>query len=200
MHQFALDQAVAGFIILCFSLCNLFARSIGGVIADLVSRFVEKSLNGRVYSLCIILFIESIFLILFALGAHETMINKLGYTIFTLIMFSLCVQAAEGATFAIVPFIQPKAIGPVSGIVGAGGNMGAMLFAFAIFTNVPTTVSYFAAWLILGVFVFLISFTTLFVRFTDEEIRSADEKMATWTEIYEGDKEKGDFQKVPTRE
>ncbi len=43
-------------------------------------------------------------------------------------MFSLCVHAAEGATFAIVPFIQPKAIGPVAGIVGASANMCAMCF------------------------------------------------------------------------
>eukprot|EP00483_Globobulimina_turgida_P007583 UN07598 len=125
------------------------------------------------------LLVESIFLILFAFGAHEHWINNLGYTIFTLIMFSLCVQAAEGSTFAIVPFIQPKAIGSVVGIVGAGGNMGAMLFAFAIFTSVPNNISWFWAWLILGIFVLLISFITLCIRFTDKEIRRAMITMKT---------------------
>ena len=39
---------------------------------------------------------------------------------------------AEGATFSVVPFINKKAIGAVSGIVGAGGNVGAFLAAFLL--------------------------------------------------------------------
>eukprot|EP01083_Nonionella_stella_P218564 783675_1 len=200
IFQFGMTQALAGFIILLFSLCNLFARSIGGVIADVVSRFAEKSLEGRVFSLFLILLLESIFLILFSFGAHATMIDNLGYTIFTLIMFSLGVQAAEGATFAIVPFTQPKAIGPVAGIVGAGGNLGAMIFAFAIFTSVPDNFDYFYAWLILGCFVFMVSFCTLGIKFTDEEVRNADAKMNTWQEIEDAGSAKGNFSKIPQDE
>jgi NNP family nitrate/nitrite transporter-like MFS transporter len=178
--EFGMTQSLAGFIVLCFSFCNLFARSIGGLIADVVSRFAEKSLNGRVYSLFIVLFAEAIFVILFSFGG---LINSLGYTIFMLIAFSLFVQAAEGVTFAIVPFIQPKAIGPVAGIVGAGGNMGAMIMAFTIFSNVPDNLDYVWAWLILGIFVLIVSFMVFFIRFTDEEIKSADEKMNTWQDL-----------------
>eukprot|EP00488_Nonionellina_sp_1-RS-2012_P002412 TRINITY_DN4614_c0_g1_i1.p1 TRINITY_DN4614_c0_g1~~TRINITY_DN4614_c0_g1_i1.p1 ORF type:complete len:145 (+),score=18.02 TRINITY_DN4614_c0_g1_i1:204-638(+) len=122
------------------------------------------------------------------------MIDSLGYTIFMLIAFSLCVQAAEGATFAVVPFIQPKAIGPVAGIVGAGGNMGAMLFAFLIFTSVPTNLSYFYAWLIMGIFTFVVSFATLLIRFSEAEINAADEQMNTWTDI------QVEAEKVPTKD
>ena len=32
----------------------------------------------------------------------------------------------DGATYSIVPFINKKALGSVAGIVGAGGNMGAV--------------------------------------------------------------------------
>eukprot|EP01084_Bolivina_argentea_P189343 325625_1 len=201
MDQFGMTQSMAGFIVLCFSLCNLFARSIGGIIADIVSRYSSESLHGRVLSLFIIIITESVFLILFAFGAHPTWINSLGYTITTLICFSLCVQAAEGATFAIVPFVQPKAIGPTAGIVGAGGNMGAMLFAFCIFTQVPVKISWFAAWLILGLFVFVVSFSVLGVRFTEAEINAADETMNTWTEMErDAEAERGDFKPVPTQE
>jgi NNP family nitrate/nitrite transporter-like MFS transporter len=49
-----------------------------------------------------------------------------------LILFSLTVQMAEGATFSVVPFINKKAIGSVSGIVGAGGNVGAFLAALLL--------------------------------------------------------------------
>lgn len=49
-----------------------------------------------------------------------------------LIAFSLTVQMAEGATFSVVPFINKKAIGSISGIVGAGGNVGAFLAALLL--------------------------------------------------------------------
>ena len=39
---------------------------------------------------------------------------------------------AEGATFSVVPFINKKAIGSISGIVGAGGNVGAFLAAILL--------------------------------------------------------------------
>jgi NNP family nitrate/nitrite transporter-like MFS transporter len=37
---------------------------------------------------------------------------------------------ACGATYALVPFVNPKALGGVAGIVGAGGNVGAVLAGF----------------------------------------------------------------------
>ena len=37
---------------------------------------------------------------------------------------------ANGATYAITPFVNEKNVGLVSGIVGAGGNVGGMLFGF----------------------------------------------------------------------
>ena len=44
--------------------------------------------------------------------------------------FGLCLKMANGATYSIVPFVNPKAVGSVAGIVGAGGNVGAMLIGF----------------------------------------------------------------------
>ena len=43
-----------------------------------------------------------------------------------LFCFSVCVQAAEGLSFGIVPYISRPALGVVSGMVGAGGNGGAV--------------------------------------------------------------------------
>jgi NNP family nitrate/nitrite transporter-like MFS transporter len=37
---------------------------------------------------------------------------------------------ANGGTYSIVPFVNKDAIGSVAGIVGAGGNIGAMLIGF----------------------------------------------------------------------
>ena len=43
-------------------------------------------------------------------------------------------QAAEGTTYALVPFVTPKYIGCVSAWVGAGGNAGALLFVKWFYT------------------------------------------------------------------
>ena len=71
-----------------------------------------------------------------------------------LVVFSTLVQASEGSTFAVVPFLQPKCIGVVAGIVGASGNIGAvgwgLLFKF--------TDSYEVGFLILGFIVTGLSF------------------------------------------
>merc|ERR1711918_213274 len=53
-------------------------------------------------------------------------LNKsLGGTIAFMILFSLFVQASEGATYGIVPFTSARAMGIIAGFVGAGGNAGA---------------------------------------------------------------------------
>jgi len=53
--------------------------------------------------------------------------NTLGVTMILIIIFSLFVQMAEGLHFGIVPFISRPALGVVSGMVGAGGNLGAVI-------------------------------------------------------------------------
>jgi NNP family nitrate/nitrite transporter-like MFS transporter len=50
--------------------------------------------------------------------------------IFMMFFFGLSLKMANGATYSLVPFISPVAVGSVAGIVGAGGNIGAMLIAF----------------------------------------------------------------------
>merc|ERR1719258_47641 len=44
-----------------------------------------------------------------------------------MILFSICVQMAEGLHYGIVPYISRPALGVVSGMVGAGGNTGALI-------------------------------------------------------------------------
>ena len=54
--------------------------------------------------------------------------TELGAAIAVLILFSLGVQMAEGTSYGIVPYIVPEATGAVSGVVGAGGNFGAVMW------------------------------------------------------------------------
>jgi NNP family nitrate/nitrite transporter-like MFS transporter len=56
--------------------------------------------------------------------------KSLAGAIVVMVVFSLFVQAAEGSTFGIVPYVDPPSTGSISGIVGAGGNVGAVCFGF----------------------------------------------------------------------
>ena len=55
--------------------------------------------------------------------------RSLGGAIVALMTFSLFVQGAEGSTFGIVPYLNPSVTGTVAGLVGAGGNAGAIVFS-----------------------------------------------------------------------
>merc|ERR1711990_582241 len=50
-----------------------------------------------------------------------------------MILFSLCVQAAEGLHYGIVPYVSRPALGIVSGMVGAGGNLGSVIATWTFF-------------------------------------------------------------------
>ncbi len=120
-NRFGLDRSTAGNLVLSFALMNIFARTLGGYFGDLFGKL--KGLRGRVIFLALILAAEGAMLSLFSIT------TSLAVGMIFLIAFSLTVQMAEGATFSVVPFINKKAIGSISGIVGAGGNVGAFLAA-----------------------------------------------------------------------
>lgn len=123
-NTFQLERVTAGNLVLSFALMNIFARTLGGFFGDMFGRL--KGLRGRVIFLAVILTIEGV-----VLATFSTADNFITGFIF-LICFSLSVQMAEGATFSVVPFINKKAIGSISGIVGAGGNVGAFLAAILL--------------------------------------------------------------------
>jgi len=157
MDYFDLGLKTAGLVAGLFGLMNIFARTTGGLIGD---RFGQKGgLKGRVRWLFIALFIESLALILFSRMA------VLPVAIGTMIVFSLFVQMSEGATYSVVPFINKKALGSVAGIVGAGGNMGAVAAGFLFRSE---ALSWPQALLILGGGVMVCSFLTLLVTFSPE--------------------------------
>lgn len=93
--------------------------------ADILHSKFGAGLNGmRGRFLCqwLTLVWEGVFLLAF------TYMTQLSGAIVCLILFSCGVQASEGTSFGIVPYICPAATGAVAGIVGAGGNIGAIAF------------------------------------------------------------------------
>jgi NNP family nitrate/nitrite transporter-like MFS transporter len=146
----------AGLIAGSFGLMNLFARTLGGVFGDAFGS--RWGLQGRVMWLFMVLFCEGIALMLFSQMA------VLALAIPTLILFSLFVQMSEGATFSVVPFVNKRALGAVAGIVGAGGNAGAVAAGFLFKGALPWP----TALLILGGIVTACSFVTFAVTFSTE--------------------------------
>lgn len=159
---FKLDLKTAGLIAGLFGLMNLFARSLGGFFGDKAG--IKWGLKGRVMLMGGVLFLEGISLLFFS------QMTWLPLAIGSMIVFSLFVQMAEGATYSVVPFINKKAIGAVSGIVGAGGNAGAVMAGFLFKME---TLTYPEALAILGLFVTGISILALLVRFSPTDEKSA---------------------------
>ncbi len=161
----------AGLMAASFGLMNLFARATGGWLSDKIN--IRGGLKGRVRFLFLTLFLEGVFLILFS------QMNSIGIALVMLITFSFFVQMAEGATFGIVPFVNKRALGAVAGIVGAGGNFGAVLFGFLFKTKLNFTsiswekLSFSTAYMILGIIVVSLSFMAFLVRFTPEQEAAA---------------------------
>ena len=162
--HFKLDVQTAGVIAGLFGLMNIFARTVGGFFSDFFAK--KMGLKGRVVFLFIVLLGEGIMLMLFS--RMSVMIAAIG----TMIVFSLFVQMSEGATFGLVPFINRKALGAVAGIVGAGGNAGAVAAGFLFRAENLTTQQ---ALLFLGVMVVIVSFATLLVRFSPA-VQDAEKK------------------------
>jgi NNP family nitrate/nitrite transporter-like MFS transporter len=153
---FGLGLMHSGFLAFLFGVLNVFGRALGGIFGD---RFAGRwGLRGRVVWLFLVLFGEGLTLMLFS------QMRVLAFAIPALLVFSLFMQMATGATYSVVPFINRKALGAVSGIVGAGGNAGAVAAALLFQGSMPWP----TALLVLGFLVTVASTTSFAVRFTPE--------------------------------
>ena len=56
-----------------------------------------------------------------------------------MMLTGLFIKMSNGATYAVVPFVNRKALGAVAGIVGAGGNVGSVLAGFLFKGSMPWT-------------------------------------------------------------
>lgn len=151
---FHLSQSSAGFWAGIFGFMNIFARAMGGIVSDKVG--VRFGMKGKGTLLALVLLLEGVGLLLFAQAGSLVM------AIVSMLSFALFLKMANGATYGIVPFINEKNVGLVSGIVGAGGNLGGMLFGFLFKSE---SISYVEAFSYIGWIVIAVSFIVLLTRF-----------------------------------
>lgn len=125
-ERFGQSTESAAAIASIFGFMNLFARGLGGHGSDLYN--TRYGMRGRLGWQSVTLVLEGCMIMLFGFA------RSLPGAIIALIFTSIMVQSAEGSTFGIVPYISRRYTGGVVGFVGAGGNIGGVMFA-AIFRN-----------------------------------------------------------------
>lgn len=142
-QTWGLNAAFAGMIAASFAFVNLVARPMGGLVSDRMG-------NRRFVMLSYMFGISIGFVLMGLLNSSWPLIIAIAITVFT----SFFVQGAEGATFGIIPSIKRRLTGQISGMAGAYGNVGAVVY-LTIFTFVtPTQFFYiiaagaFLSWLI----------------------------------------------------
>nr|WP_171066687.1 MFS transporter [Acinetobacter indicus] len=124
VEHFSFGLKEAGMAAGIFGLLALFARALGGIVSDKVA--LKSGLDGRTTVLFAMILMEGLFLILFS------QMNSAMLAILVMTIFALFTHMACGATYALVPFIDRDALGGVAGIIGAGGNVGAVAAGFLL--------------------------------------------------------------------
>jgi NNP family nitrate/nitrite transporter-like MFS transporter len=138
-----LGQTTSGQWAAMFGLLNVVTRPLGGIIADLLYRRFTNVWIKKIW-IHTLGIITGVFLIIIGvLDPHDTT------TMFGLIAgMAIFLEAGNGANFALVPHVLPHANGVVSGMTGATGNFGGIIFAI-IFRYMKT--DYAKSFWIIGV-------------------------------------------------
>ena len=118
--KFELTTESAAAIASIFGWMNLFARGVGGFVSDKLNS--RMGMRGRLIWQGALLVAEGVMVFIFANS------NSLAGAIVIMVVFSTIVQSAEGSTYGIVPYVNPPVTGSIAGVVGAGGNCGAVGF------------------------------------------------------------------------
>ncbi|KAK3352116.1 putative nitrate transport protein crnA [Neurospora tetraspora] len=139
----SLTQTSASNYAAIFGFLNFFTRPLGGLVSDLLYKSFggasstssttspspsppkAKPLWARKLLISLSTLLSGTFLLLLGLLAP----TSLGTVIGLVILAAIFIEAGNGANFGLIPFVWPERNGVVSGVTGAGGNLGGVLFA-----------------------------------------------------------------------
>jgi NNP family nitrate/nitrite transporter-like MFS transporter len=129
---FGVDLVAAGALAMSFGAMNLFARSLGGIASDWAN--ARWAMQGRLWMHFLSLFGQAIFFFLF--GCIDNTTGGWPAALALLIVFAIFVNAAEGTSYGIVPYMIPQDLAIVSAVVGAGGTLGAVIATWSFYKYV----------------------------------------------------------------
>ncbi|OUS17233.1 MFS transporter [Gammaproteobacteria bacterium 50_400_T64] len=126
-ETFLIPVALAGLFGACFAVIDVFSCPSGGFISD---KF------GRKWSLVILLAGAAVG---FFLMSQITAEWPIALAVAAMMFCSFFLGSAAGCVFAVVPLIKRRLTGQIAGMVGAYGNIGAVLF-LTVFSLVSPSV------------------------------------------------------------
>ncbi|KAI9788559.1 MAG: hypothetical protein M1816_006808 [Peltula sp. TS41687] len=119
-----LGQTGSGQWAAMFGLLNVIFRPAGGVISDIIYHYTH-SVWAKKFWIHAVGIITGAFMI--AIGLTNP--HKEGMMFGLVAVMAFFLEAGNGANFSLVPHVHPHANGVVSGVTGASGNLGGIIFA-----------------------------------------------------------------------
>jgi MFS transporter, NNP family, nitrate/nitrite transporter len=119
-----LGQTGSGRWAAMFGLLNVVFRPLGGIVADFIYNKTGSVWSKKIWLHTIGIISGCFLLAIGFVNSHDES------TMFGLIAgMAFFMEASNGANFALVPHVSPHANGVVSGVTGAAGNLGGIVFA-----------------------------------------------------------------------
>jgi NNP family nitrate/nitrite transporter-like MFS transporter len=171
---YLLSKTNAATVASSFGLMNMFARALGGLASDAVNR--RLGMRGRQYVQFTLL------CVLGALVIALSQLDSLGACIALYVMVAIAAQATGGSTYGIVPYLSEQHTGTVNGLVGAGGNLGGVIYG-VIFRS---TSGYSTGLLYTGIIILACALLTPLLRFPhlQQEQEAANNQHPTHGDAY----------------
>ncbi|GAA5909255.1 hypothetical protein JCM6882_003780 [Rhodosporidiobolus microsporus] len=139
MEKFLWDQNTSGNWTALFGLLNIVARPFGGVMADcFYRRFGEKrGLLAKKFWMSLLCTLGGVLALLVGLLNLKSPAGLIGL----ISVLAVFIEAGNGATYALLPHVNPHINGLVGGVTGASGNLGGIVFStIARYSTIPKTI------------------------------------------------------------
>jgi MFS transporter, NNP family, nitrate/nitrite transporter len=125
-----LDQTKASNYAAIFGFLNFITRPLGGMVADILYSKCGRNLWLKKAWIHVAgLLTGALLIIIGRIDPSEKNGMGIGTMVGLISVMAIFHEAGNGANFALVPHVHPHANGILSGMTGAGGNLGGVIFA-----------------------------------------------------------------------
>ncbi|KAK3906944.1 putative nitrate transporter [Staphylotrichum tortipilum] len=143
-----LGQTAAANWAAMFGFLNFVTRPLGGIVSDLLYNYVPGgSLWWKKGWVVVCGAVTGALLIVIGrVDPHEQ-----GLMFGLVAVMAVFLEAGNGANFSLLPHVHPRANGVLSGLTGAGGNLGGVVFA-VVFRFMDNGTNYAKGFWVIGIF------------------------------------------------
>ncbi|KAI1158175.1 nitrite transporter [Nemania serpens] len=141
-----------------FGFLNFVTRPLGGFVSDYLYKVTGRSLWAKKIWIVVCGVLTGAFLITIGMLDPRELPVLLGLVS----LMAVFLEAGNGSNFGLIPHVHPQANGVVSGITGAAGNLGGVIFSI-IFRFVDSGTNYAKAFWIIGVITILLNLALCWV-------------------------------------